>query len=100
MSDRDNPFEDELFEESIIDSEPLYAKKGEYEKVEDDTELCDCDPEHKESQPIQRSRGVSLGTLGGEVGEGTTVIVCTKCGGRFYEEESGSDGTNGFDLTF
>ena len=38
---------------------------------------------------VLRAHGVNLGGFGGQVEDGTTVIVCTKCGGRFYEEERG-----------
>ena len=40
---------------------------------------------------VQRARGANLGEFGGQVEDGTTVIVCTECGGRFYEVESGGE---------
>lgn len=31
--------------------------------------------------------GGNLRGFGGQIGDGTTAIGCTKCGGRFYKEE-------------
>ena len=77
--------EDGLKENSpITDTHPF---ADEIEEVDDESALCDCDPEHKESQTVQQSTGLSVGGFGGQMGDGTTVIVCTKCGGRFYENE-------------
>ena len=55
--------------------------------------LCDCDPKYKDTKIIQKSRGGTIGPIGGQQGAGTTVIVCRSCGRRFYED----DGENGAD---
>lgn len=62
---------------------------------EGDSGLCDCDPEHKEVRTVQRSKGASIGPLGGRHGDGTTVIVCKNCGKRFYEDDSDSGPLSG-----
>ncbi|MDS0220143.1 hypothetical protein NDI54_02135 [Haloarcula sp. S1AR25-5A] len=63
--------------------------KSQYTEVESEHDLCDCDPKHKETQTVQQKKGGKLGPIGGQHGDGTTVIICTKCGGRFYEDDGG-----------
>lgn len=63
--------------------------KSEYTEVESESDLCDCDPKYKESQAVQQRKGGKLGPIGGQHGDGTTVIICTKCGKRFYEDDDG-----------
>jgi len=87
MFDNDGPWKDT----TINQSDPLVEDQGEFKEVEDENDLCDCDPEYKESQTVQRSTGASFGGFGGQLGDGTTVIVCTKCGERFYEGEAGKN---------
>jgi len=85
---------------SSFDGNPPYATEDtkvedrphespQYTEVETETDLCDCDPEHKETQTVQRNQGGKLGPVGGQRGNGVTVIICTKCGERFYEEDGG-----------
>ena len=90
MFDNDGPWENNTIDDPIAEPE--------FEEVEDENDLCDCDPEYKESQTVQKSAGASFGGFGGQMGDGTTVIVCTNCGGRFYEEES--ENQSGFDPMF
>lgn len=87
MFDNDGPWENT----TIGQSNPLEEDQSEIKEVEDENDLCDCDPKYKESQTVQRSTGASFGGFGGQLGDGTTVIVCTKCGERFYEEETEED---------
>ncbi|WP_338727195.1 hypothetical protein [Haladaptatus sp. DJG-WS-42] len=94
MFDNDGPWENNTIED------PLETAPSEFEEVQDDNDLCDCDPEYKESQTVQRSTGATFGGFGGQMGDGTTVIVCTKCGGRFYEKDSDQQRGNGFDSMF
>lgn len=94
--DNDGPWEDTTIDEpELFQSDP-----SEFKKIEEENDLCDCDPDHKESQTVQRSAGASLGGFGAQMEDGTTVIVCTKCGGRFYEDESYNQDKNGFDPIF
>ncbi|MFQ3285227.1 MAG: hypothetical protein ACI9TI_002597 [Natronomonas sp.] len=93
MFDNDGPWKNDTIEEiNLSGGEP-----SEYEEVEDENDLCDCDPQYKESQTVQQSAGANLGGFGGQVSDGTTVIVCTKCGDRFYEDKEETRGGNGFD---
>ncbi|WP_348609984.1 hypothetical protein [Halobaculum rarum] len=94
MFNNDGPWENNPIDEE----DPFGEDESEYELIEDDSELCDCDPEYKESQVVQKSAGASLGGIGGQMGDGTTVIICTNCGGRFYEEEDDQHQNSGFDL--
>jgi hypothetical protein len=63
------------------------SKEGEVEEAEDESDLCDCDPKHKETQVIQKSKSGRLGPLGGGSGDGTPVIICKNCGGKFEAKE-------------
>ncbi len=96
MFDNDGPWEND----PIDDSDIFEAQNSEFEEIEDDDELCDCDPEYKESQAVQQSAGASLGGFGGQLEDGTTVIVCTNCGGRFYEEQDDHQMAGGTDPLF
>ena len=91
-------FDDDGFWENNTITDPVQDLDASDKTESQDSEekkLCDCDPKYKESQTIQRSTGANFGGFGGQVGDGTTVIICTNCGGRFYEEEyEGS--TDGF----
>lgn len=87
MFNSDGPWENNPIDEPLEDPELFGDDASDFEEVQDENELCDCDPDYKEAVPIQRSAGASFGGFGGEIGDGTTVIVCKKCGGRFYEEE-------------
>lgn len=61
--------------------------------------LCDCDAEYKEVRTIQRSKGGSVGPLGGHHGNGKPVIICKNCGGMFEPvNEDTEDASNLFDL--
>lgn len=89
MFDRDGPEEN-----TPIDTPELFEDDfAEYEEMDDENDVCDCDPKYKDSHPIQQSTGVNLGGFGGQVGDGTTVIVCRKCGGRFYEDQQEDSGS-------
>jgi hypothetical protein len=94
-TEQNNTIEDPFNQSDLLEDPP-----SDFKEVEDDDELCDCDPKHKESQTVQRSAGASFGGVGGKVGDGTTVIVCTKCGGRFYEDKDSSRGTNDLNSLF
>jgi hypothetical protein len=93
MFDNDGPWENDTIE----GTDPFSEDPSEYEEVEEESDLCDCDPKHKESQTVQQSAGVNFGGFGGKVGDGTIVIVCTKCGGKFRGDEERASGGSGFD---
>lgn len=71
--------------------DPFFGGFDDLETVEDESELCDCDPKYKETQTIQKSSGVSFGGFGGQVGDGETVIVCKNCGKMFEVEDTRQD---------
>lgn len=73
-----------VFEEGPFSGTGESQKKSEMEQK---GELCDCDPEYKDTQTVQKSKGGNIGPIGGNHGDGTTVIVCRNCGERFYEDE-------------
>ncbi|WP_232702653.1 hypothetical protein [Halobacterium wangiae] len=89
----DDSFEDPIgdLDLDIGDSGIPVAGEGDVEEVDDVDEegvLCDCDPEYRHPETVLKERGASLGGLGGQFAEETTVIICTNCGTRFYENES------------
>jgi hypothetical protein len=88
VSDRDTT---PAYGSSVGDDGPVDTPldKSQATKIENESDLCDCDPKHKETQTVQQKRGGKLGPIGGQHGDGTTVIICTKCGGRFYEDDGG-----------
>lgn len=98
MFDKDGPWENSPIDEPLADAELFGEDYAEFEEVDDKNDLCDCDPKYKDVVPIQRTTGASFGGFGGEIGEGTTVIVCKKCGGRFYE--NGNDEGHDLGWTF
>jgi hypothetical protein len=80
-------------ENTTIDAPELFKDDpSEFEEVDDEDDICDCDPKYKDSHPIQQSAGVNFGGIGGQKGDGTTVIVCRNCGGRFYENKEDDTG--------
>lgn len=75
---------------------PSYAPSSEDERLsedeqvkeaEDESDLCDCDPKHKETQVIQKSKSGRIGPFGGGSGDGTPVIICKNCGQKFEVNE-------------
>lgn len=76
------------------DTTPSYGAEGqddEFQEAEEESDLCDCDTKHKETQVIQKSTGANIAGLGGKRGTGTPVIICKKCGEQF-EVKDGSEG--------
>lgn len=79
------------------DTSPSYAvdegveEQSELQEADDEGDLCDCDPKHKETAVIQKSTGANLGPLGGNRGDGTPVIICKNCGQQFEAKDT-SDG--------
>ncbi|QKY20128.1 hypothetical protein B4589_006945 [Halolamina sp. CBA1230] len=76
------------------DTSPSYAidegteEEPELQQAENESELCDCDPDYKETAVIQKSTGASFGGFGGNRGNGTPVIICKSCGQQFEATES------------
>lgn len=81
---------DKMFDEPENGFDPLEGP-AEVEQVEDENDLCDCEPKFKEAQTIPKSAGASLGGLGGQIGAGDTVIVCKNCGKMFDVEDTRKD---------
>lgn len=65
------------------------------QEAEDESDVCDCDPSHKETQVIQESTGAKIGPIGGNRGDGTPVIICKNCGHQFEVKEKTGGVTEG-----
>ncbi|AHG05361.1 hypothetical protein HALDL1_13565 [Halobacterium sp. DL1] len=110
-SEKTNPIEDPIDIETDPFQDPIdevdldigdfgipVAEEGSIEKVEDvneDSVLCDCGPQYKHTETVLKERGASLGALGGNYAGETTVIICTDCGTRYYEDESYQNDSSG-----
>ena len=97
---REKEFEDPLSDIDLAIGDFGLPEAGtgdrkEVEDVDDDGNLCGCDPEYKHPETVLKERGASIGagigSIGGQYAEETTVIICTDCGNRFYEDESHSN---------